>query len=215
MRSKSLLQEQAYNAITHMIHSGEMQPGILYSETKLARDLGFSRTPMREALQCLAQDGYINIIPSKGFTLRQLNREDMLETIQIRCALEGFCVQYISSESGTKKYNSLINKLTAALTKMEQSIDAADFPKSFIKYDHEFHLLLIRYVNNQEINQLFRKSMYLIELTSAASLSVPGRAETTLQEHQEILACLLRGDGDAAYRFMIAHLMLPLNMKMF
>ena len=43
---------------------------------------------MREALQCLSQDGYITIIPSKGFMIRQLNEKDMKDSIQIRCAIE-------------------------------------------------------------------------------------------------------------------------------
>ena len=67
MKEKSFLQLQAYDSIKNGILNGELVPGQLYSETKLSAQIGISRTPMREALQCLSQDGYITIIPSKGF----------------------------------------------------------------------------------------------------------------------------------------------------
>ena len=58
---------------------------------------------MREAIQCLSQDGYITVVPSKGFMIRSLNEQDMEESIQIRCAIEGFCVRLIAAEAGSKK----------------------------------------------------------------------------------------------------------------
>ena len=71
MKEKSLLQLHAYDSIKNSILSGELEPRVLYSETKLSAQIGISRTPMREALQSLSQDGYITIIPSKGFMIRQ------------------------------------------------------------------------------------------------------------------------------------------------
>ena len=63
MNFKSPLQVQAYETIKKRILDGGFEKNVLYSETKLASELGISRTPMREALQCLAQDGYITVIP--------------------------------------------------------------------------------------------------------------------------------------------------------
>ena len=73
----SSLQSQAYNIIKEKILSKSMDSDALYSETRLARELGISRTPLREALQCLSQDGYITIIPSRGFKIRCLNQDTM------------------------------------------------------------------------------------------------------------------------------------------
>ena len=90
MQLMSSLQLEAYNYIKNLILTHQLDVNTLYSETKLSKELGISRTPMREALQCLSQDGYITVIPSKGFRIRQLSQKDMRETIQIRCAIEGF-----------------------------------------------------------------------------------------------------------------------------
>ena len=71
MQLMSSLQLEAYNYIKNLILSHKLDANTLYSETKLSKELGISRTPMREALQCLSQDGYITVIPSKGFRIRQ------------------------------------------------------------------------------------------------------------------------------------------------
>ena len=103
MQLMSSLQLEAYNYIKNLILSHKLDANTLYSETKLSKELGISRTPMREALQCLSQDGYITVIPSKGFRIRQLSQKDMKETIQIRCAIEGFCTQCLADEYNTPK----------------------------------------------------------------------------------------------------------------
>lgn len=112
MQLMSSLQLEAYNYIKNLILTHQLDVNTLYSETKLSKELGISRTPMREALQCLSQDGYITVIPSKGFRIRQLSQKDMRETIQIRCAIEGFCTQCLAKEYQTAKvriqYRSLV-----------------------------------------------------------------------------------------------------------
>ena len=99
----SSLQQEAYNYIKDLILTNRLDVNSLYSETKLSKELGISRTPMREALQCLSQDGYIDVIPSKGFRIRQLNQKDMKETIQIRCAIEGFCTHCLANDINTAR----------------------------------------------------------------------------------------------------------------
>ena len=79
---------------------------------------------MREALQCLSQDGYITIIPSKGFMIRQLNEKDMKDSIQIRCAIEGFCTTVIASQTDTKEGKELLRSLKMILDNMEEALNS-------------------------------------------------------------------------------------------
>ena len=67
------LQDQAYDIIKEKILNDEFSPDEMYSETKLAKDLSISRTPLRNALRGLEQDGYIIIAPSRGFMIRSLD----------------------------------------------------------------------------------------------------------------------------------------------
>ena len=212
MQFMSSLQQEAYNYIKDLILTNRLDVNNLYSETKLSKELGISRTPMREALQCLSQDGYITVIPSKGFRIRQLSQKDMKETIQIRCAIEGFCTQCLANEYNTSKGKQTIERLGEILKKQKESLSANDDYESFINYDHEFHLVLVNYIENEEINHMFQRLMYLIRLTTQSALQVEGRSIGTVDEHEEYYEKLKTGDGNEAYRILISHLMMPLNI---
>lgn len=210
--TKGSLQAQAYNYVKDQILSKKLDPNVLYSETKLAAELGISRTPMRESLTCLSQDGYITIIPSKGFMIRQLNEKDMLESIQIRCALEGFCTHVIANEIESKKGQQLLKSLNKSLEQMKKYMSTDDSHKAFMENDHKFHLALIDYINNSEFSHTFQRLMYLIQLTTSKALTVPGRLESTMDEHQQYYEHLKAGEGDIAYNVLVNHLMMPLKM---
>lgn len=212
MQLMSSLQLEAYNYIKNLILTHQLDANTLYSETKLSKELGISRTPMREALQCLSQDGYITVIPSKGFRIRQLSQKDMKETIQIRCAIEGFCTQCLANEYNTSKGQQTIERLGEILKKQKESLSANDDYESFINYDHEFHLVLVNYIENEEINHMFQRLMYLIRLTTQSALQVEGRSIGTVDEHEEYFKMLKAGNGNEAYRILISHLMMPLNI---
>ena len=211
MKEKSFLQLQAYDSIKNGILNGELVPGQLYSETKLSAQIGISRTPMREALQCLSQDGYITIIPSKGFMIRQLNEKDMKDSIQIRCAIEGFCTTVIASQADTKEGKRLLNNLKMILDNMEEALNS-DSLEDFIYYDHQFHLLIVNYLHNDEFNQIFQRLLYLIHLTSQDALSAEGRIQGTIDEHLAYYNAVKEGNGQKAYNIMIEHLMMPLKV---
>lgn len=85
------LNEQAYHHLKNLIITNGLSYQEIYSETKLSKELGISRTPLRDAVHRLAQEGYIDIIPSKGFCIHQLTKQDVSETFQIRSALECYC----------------------------------------------------------------------------------------------------------------------------
>ena len=196
MNLKSPLQFQVYEYLKDNILTGKLQSNTLYSETKIAATLGISRTPIREALHWLDQDGYINIIPSKGFMIRTLSETDMLETIQIRCAIEGFCTYVIASEAGTEKNKKLIEELTYLLDLQEKAMTSEDSLSTFTEFDHKFHLAIVNYVNNEKFNQIYQTSMYLVHLTTTTALSVPRRTEDTFSEHRQFLLHLKNINGN-------------------
>ncbi len=212
MKEKSFLQSKAYDYIKEQILEGKLVPDTLYSEARLSKELDISRTPIREALQCLSQDGYISIVPSKGFMLRRLSNKDMQETIEVRCAIEGFCTHIIAGQISTEKGKQLLNELGRILDQMQMAKDLDDNLQTFIDSDHAFHLAIVGYAENDEFNQLFQRLLYLIHLTSATALSVTGRVDGTLEEHQLYYRALREGNGNDAYQIMIRHLTMPLEL---
>lgn len=211
MKEKTFLQMQAYNAIKNSILSGELQPEQLYSETRMSAQIGVSRTPMREALQCLAQDGYITIIPSKGFMLRQLSEKDRKDSVEVRCAIEGYCTTVIAAQVETAPVQQLMGQLEEKLRAMDTAREQHDLD-AFITNDHQFHLLLVGFVHNEEFDEIFQRLLYLIRLTSQDALSAEGRLAQTVQEHRDYYDALRQGDGAKAYQIMLRHLTMPLKL---
>ncbi len=77
-----------------------------------------------------------------------------------------------------------------------------------------FHLLLVRYAQNEEFNHLFQRLLYMIHLTTSNALNVPGRAQATYDEHLALVEHLKNGDATRAYQVLIEHLMMPLKMDL-
>ena len=216
MNQTQPLQAKAYEYIKDKILSGELLADTLYSETKIAKDLSISRTPLRDAIQSLSQDGYITIVPSKGFTIRKLNRKDLVETIQIRCAIEGFSAYRAAQGVRNGQGGDFTERLQSRLTAMEDALRNVSQNEEelarFIAHDHDFHLTIINYVNNEQFLREFQRIHYLVRQTSETALSHPGRMEETLAEHQQVFQAIRDGEPTKAYEAMIAHLIKPLTL---
>ena len=98
METSKPLQQQAYEHLKGLIYQDFFSYDQIYSETKVAKEMGISRTPMRDAIHRLSQERFLDIIPSKGFCLHQMNRQDIQETFQVRSAIEGYCTYLITKD---------------------------------------------------------------------------------------------------------------------
>ena len=214
MNETDSLQSLAYNMIKEKILTKAFDAGVLYSDTRLARELGISRTPLREALQCLSQDGYITIIPSRGFKIRQLDQNTMRESIHVRCAIEGFCLHLAASREEERRFQKLLKDMEKSLERQRAALDSPHFPDAFVEEDHQFHLLLVHYAKNSEFDHLFQRLLYMIHLTTLNALAIPGRAKTTYEEHTALCRHLREGNADMAYQVLMEHLMMPLKMEL-
>lgn len=206
------LQTQLYDHLKEQILAGEFDTGVFYSETKLAKELSVSRTPLRNALRALEQDGYLIISPSRGFQLRKLNQEGLRSNIEIRCALEGYCAYCAAEQPDTAKTQELIQKLEYLLNKAEIFIGDPAKLSDFMKYDHAFHVCIVSFTGIQGFQSDFQKIYYWIRQTSERELQVEGRVQETFDEHQRILEYIRNGDKVAAYQEMIRHLKKPLSI---
>ena len=208
------LPAQIYQHLKDRILSGELDKDMLYSETKMAKELSVSRTPLRDALRYLEQDGYIVIVPSRGFRIRTLDQEGLRASIEIRCAVEGYCAYRAAEQFDRPQAKALLEKLEESIAGMRQCVEGcADDPAQlsrFIDFDHAFHSEIITVANVEEFHTEFQRVRYLIRQTSESALKVPGRIEETVAEHQRILRCIRAGEAVNAYQEMLGHLRRPL-----
>jgi DNA-binding GntR family transcriptional regulator len=206
------LAAQAYDYIKEKVLSGELEPDTFYSETKISKELKISRTPFREALLSLVQDGYIEIIPSRGFKIKTLNRKELLHSIEERCAIEGLCVYTLAEEIQTDKAQQVLRQLGERLTAMKDIMNGSKDMEEFINQDHEFHNSIIRYLDNDSFHSSFQRLHYLIQQTSEHALEIEGRIDATLDEHDRIYRTIAEGRKQDAYEEMIEHLRKPLSL---
>lgn len=203
------LQVQAYDALREMILNGSFERGTTYSETRISQMLGFSRTPVRDAIQHLAQEGYLDILPSKGFCIHEMTDADLIRTYQIRCALEGFCAVQMAQEHEIPRARQTLRKLDALIQAQENVIKTSHSIEEFVEFDGEFHRQIVTYLDNPDISSLFDGFQYQIAQIASSSLACEGRMEETLIEHRAIVDTIKIGAVGRCYKAVLAHLGKP------
>lgn len=200
------LNEQAFEYLKKMITDNTLQPDTIYSETKLSKELGISRTPFRDAIHRLAQEGYIDIIPSKGFCLHKLSVQDVWDTFQLRSALECYCAVEISKAADTPRAGRLFDELSHILERSRQILDDPSRIDEFLKYDLLFHTMIIDFFENRELSSTFSAYLYRIKSLADLTLHHAGRIEDAFTEHFQIFQSMKEGDACQSYEQMRAHM---------
>lgn len=208
------LNEQAYLHLQHLIMENQFSYHEIYSETKIAKELGISRTPFRDAVHRLAQEGYIDIIPNKGFMLHQLDKKDVNETFQIRSALESYCTMQICKESGSRKAKKLFKELHCIMEHMKEIMESTHSIDDFCEYDFQFHVQIINYLENEQFSSIFSTFIYRMIRLAKLSLAHKERMEDTYKEHMDILTCMENGDIEHIYETTILHMERPKGINL-
>jgi len=202
------LQMQAYEYMKEKILNNEFTPGEIYSETKIATEIGISRTPFRDAVQRLVQEGYIDIIPSKGFMLHEMEVRDIVETFQVRTAIEGYCAMLAAREARSDRAGELFEELDRLMGKLNKFAKENNINR-FVEYDNQFHLKLVAYAGNSAFDEMFGMYIHRIRNMASSSLMHPGRVAETLKEHNDIIRSMKSGDIEAVNNAISAHMERP------
>lgn len=133
IKSQTLLTDQVYESLSHAILTRQIKPGQHLVEQPLADQLSVSRISIREAIRRLAQDGLVEIIPSKGSFVVSLTADDVKEIYQLRSALESIALKEIMSQVRNEKLTTLDQIVTKmiALEKKEDRLQGAALDNQF------------------------------------------------------------------------------------
>jgi DNA-binding GntR family transcriptional regulator len=200
------LQLVVYEHLIDKIINNEMNYHEIYSETKLAKDLGVSRTPFRDAVHRLSQEGYIDILPGKGFMLHKLSIKDIEELFQVRSAIESYCTLLIAKNHNEKMALNLFKELDRILNLQQNIIESSRNIKRFAKYDYLFHMNIVEYSENSIFKSMFEKYHYRIKKFSEQALGHEYRMENTCSEHVAILETMKKGDVENIYETTMIHM---------
>lgn len=213
-REFKVLQKKAYEYIKDQIMNETMVYNVVYSETKIASEIGLSRTPVRDAVHRLFQEGLIDVIPNKGFMLHKLTEQDLLETYDVRTAIEGYCARKAALESPSARNQELIDNLHESLNRQHHIFESTKDVLQFAEEDQNFHWLLVSYSGNQALIDMFSQYMYRIKKCACYSLTKDNRMQDTLREHEEILNQIEQRNADGAYNAIQFHVTAPMDFNL-
>lgn len=206
MDNKSL-QSIIYEHLLAMVQNREFEFDKIYSETQMAKKFDVSRTPMRDALNRLASERYIDILPSRGFQLHKSTREDILEAYQIRCALERYCARRLAMDCHQRKAASIIEQMQKLNSEQVRMCSTQEMDlREFWNCDYKFHHCLIQHINNPSFYQLFDFYMHFFAAHNVSFYRTLSRDRTTVDEHQQLIDALRKGDADNAEACVQFHL---------
>ncbi|OAI55082.1 GntR family transcriptional regulator [Planctomycetaceae bacterium SCGC AG-212-F19] len=209
----SHLRHQAYEYIQQQILAGTLTGGSQVSELSLAKAIGISRTPVREAVRQLVHEGVLEQVPRFGTIVRSPERQDIVDLYELREALESYAASQAADRIDRDDL-ALLGRLcdeiagvaAAARKKGAASLDAAGL-KRFVAADLAFHMVMIRAAGNRRILKTVADSRVLTRLFSTPrqrhELAI---VDKTYRYHSKILRALRRGDAPAARDLLAEHI---------
>jgi DNA-binding GntR family transcriptional regulator len=192
------LKEMAFEAIKDSVIANKLTPGAIYSEQAIARKLGISKTPVREALINLASKSFVTILPRRGFTVNTLTEEHIREIFEFRHILERAVVLHITPTATEQSIHD-IEEINGKTAKTRDR-------KAFIKLDRQFHRALASLTNNRYIIDALENIWDLCEWVATVVYLVKGRPMEAVQEHKAITEMLKRHDSTGTVAAMEEHL---------
>ena len=195
------LRDVVFNTLREAILRGDLVPGERLMELQLAAKLGVSRTPIREAIRMLEQEGLAITIPRKGAIVAGMTEKDMQDVLEIREALEELSVQV----SCDKITDEDIAELQKNMKNFEHSLKSGDL-KKMAHADVEFHDVIYRATDNPKlINMLnnLREQMYRYRVEY---LKNPQNHEQLLHEHEAIYKGIVEKDKSAVTEMIRKHI---------
>lgn len=187
------LREAVCESLRKAIRSGILAPGERLMEVQLAEELGISRTPIREAIRKLEQEGYVIMLPRRGTYVSSVSVHDVQEIFEIRSALESLSIGL----AARRIENEELEQLQKLLTLIEGYIDTNDID-NIVKTDIEFHNLLYTVSRNERLGVIINNLKEQLARFRKLSMSYPGRLKDTLEEHREMVEAVANGDVEAA-----------------
>ena len=194
---------KAYEWIRDAIESGELEMGTPLPENLLAREIGVSRTPIREALRSLEQDGYVKIIPQKGAFVSEISLEDLKEIYDIRKLLEPFAALSAVNRIPEEE----IDEMEKGWKALKKAALAGEIDLTRVsEMDLLLHLTITKYATNKRIGAIittYHAQIKRFQKLSAQSLS---NIHETIGQHLEILEKLRERDARGLSSLLYEHI---------
>ncbi|GAC1318722.1 MAG: GntR family transcriptional regulator [Chloroflexota bacterium] len=192
--------DDVYHGLWEDIRRGVTPPGSPVGEEALAERFGVSRTPVREALRRLAQDGLLER-STRGLVVTRLSAQKMREMYPIVAVLEGLA----AAEMTRQRDETLLDELM----RLNQDMHAACAEENsdrFIDLNAHFHAIVIDHSGNPSLIAALQRFRAMVHHYRVLSLHIPGRMASAVDEHRCLIEAIQSGNSEAAEAAMRHHI---------
>lgn len=205
------LSGKVFRTLRERILTGKYQAGSELREITIGKELGVSRTPVREALRQLELEGLVRIVPNKGAYVNGISNEDVNDIYMIRTRLEGLAARLAAKRITQEQ-----------LREMEELLVLSDFyrekemTEQLAALDGKFHMILYEACGSRMLKHLLTDFHRYVQMARRNSVKTAERAEKSICEHRDILNAMKEKDEEKAERLMeehIRHVVQHLHLK--
>lgn len=195
------LREIVFNTLRDAIINGDLEPGERLIEITLADTLGVSRTPIREAIRELENEGLVVMTPRKGAEVARISHDDLTDVLEVRRVLEILAMELACEKITPEELTHLENNLND----FDSCISKGN-PSELSSLDENFHEIIYNSTGNKRLIQILnnlRKQMYRYRFVYIKGIS---HRKTLHSEHLKILNALKNRDKEASVAAILEHI---------
>ncbi len=195
------LREVVFETLKEAILTGKLEPKERLMEVKIADQLGVSRTPVREAIRKLELEGLVVMVPRKGAYVSDISYKDIVDTLELREALETFAVK-LAIEKNTVKDIKILEELNKDFQKAYKEKDI----EKMVEYDTDIHNEIFVLSNNSKLINFMDGLNEIMQRFRLIFFNETYNPERIAKEHEEIFRALKNKDVEKAQKAMKTHL---------
>jgi DNA-binding GntR family transcriptional regulator len=193
----------AARILREAIFSGELLPGQTLGEENLARQLGISRTPVREALVLLRGEGLVETPPNRPAAVRSFTAHDLREMHSLRAVLEG----YAARTAAPNLSDDQIGELERSVERYAAMMDNDARLRELVAENFTFHNTIMNGARSERLESMIRQTTAMPLIYRSYMTYSRENRESALQDHRKILAGLRDRDPERAESLMKAHVL--------
>ena len=196
--------DEVYEQLKRDVAEFNLVPGDRFTENEISERLGVSRTPVRQALFRLQQEGYVEVLFRSGWRVLPFDFDQFEQLYDLRMVLETTAVQRLCADGAAASTAHCWTQLVAIwlVPAAERSSDMVQVAQ----WDEEFHCALVAAAGNAEMARVHRDVTDRIRIIRRLDFTKQARIDATYEEHAKILKAIQRKRGDQAAMLLRAHI---------
>ena len=196
---------RVFQTIREDILNGKYKENEELRENTLGKELGVSRTPVREALRQLELEGLVSIIPNRGAYVTGISHKDIWDIYKIRSLLEGLCARWAAEHIKEAQLEEL--EETIFLSEYQMKKESGFNLEQVASLDTRFHAILYEASDSRILSHVLTDFHNYVQAARKSSIVSEDRARNSIREHRQILRAIRDRDPDMAEQLANEHIM--------